>query len=121
MTEKRFIVPKEKDNDFYWNIIDTETSKVVLQHISLLATIEMCTLLNELDYECTFLLEQKQHLRDACKQLEQQYHNLVDAIVKTCNDLEKEGIYLEDFDICKRITEYEKELSGECLYERETI
>lgn len=113
MSEKRFIVPKQKDEEFYWNIIDTQTGKVVLQHISLIATIEMCTLLNGLDYECTFLLEQREHLKDGCKQLEQQYHNLVEAIVKTCNDLEKEDIYLGDFDICKRITEYEKELSGD--------
>lgn len=113
MSEKRFIVPKEKDDEFYWNIIDTENGKVVLQHISLIATIEMCTLLNRLDYECTFLLEQREHLKDMCKQLEQQYHNLVNAIVKTCNDLGKEDIYLGDFDICKRITEYEKELSGD--------
>lgn len=49
-------------------------------------------------------------LKDKCKQLEQQYHNLVDAIVKTHNDLGKENIYL---DICKRITEYERELSGD--------
>ena len=113
MTNKRFIVPKEKDDEFYWNIIDNENDKVVLQHISLLATIEMCNLLNELDYECTFLLKQKEHLRDKCKQLEQQYNNLVDAIVKTCNDLGKENIYLGDFDVFKRITEYEKELSGD--------
>lgn len=67
MTDKRFIVPKEKDDEFYWNIIDTENDKVVLQHISLLATTEMCNLLNELDYECTFLLEQKEHLENKCK------------------------------------------------------
>ena len=30
MSEKRFIVPKEKDDEFYWNIIDTENDKVVL-------------------------------------------------------------------------------------------
>lgn len=113
MIEERFIVPKEKDEEFYWNIIDTENGKVVLQHISLIATREMCTLLNELDYQCTFLLEQREHWKDTCKQLEQQYHNLVDAIVKTCNDLGKEDICLGDFDICKRITEYEKELSGD--------
>ena len=110
MSEKRFIVPKEKDEEFYWNIIDTENNKVVLQHISRFATLDICFLLNELDYECTFLLEQREHLKEHCKQLEQQYHNLVDAIVKTCNDLGKEDIYLGDFDVCKRITEYEKEL-----------
>lgn len=111
MSEKRFIVPKEKDEEFYWNIIDTENGKVVLQHISLIATREMCNLLNGLDYECTFLLEQREHLKDDCKQLEQQYHNLVNAIVETCNDLNNtEEVYLGDFDICKRITEYEKEL-----------
>lgn len=49
MTNKRFIVPKEKDDEFYWNIIDNENDKVVLQHISLLATIEICNLLNELN------------------------------------------------------------------------
>lgn len=113
MSEKRFIVPKEKDDEFYWNIIDTENGKVVLQHISLFATTEMCFLLNELDYQCIILLEQKEHWKDTCKQLEQQHLNLVNAIVKTCNDLEKEDIYLGDFDICKRITEYEKELSGD--------
>lgn len=113
MTSKRFIVPKEKDEEFYWNIINTENGKVVLQHINLLATLEMCILLNKLDYECAFLLEQREHLRDKCEQLEQQYHNLGNAIVKTCNDLEKEDIYLGDFDICKRITKYEKELGGE--------
>lgn len=114
MSDERFTVPKEKDDEFYWNIIDTENGKVVLQHISLIATREMCTLLNELDYECTFLLEQREHLKEDCKQLEQQYHNLGNAIVKTCNDLNNtEEVYLWDFDICKRITEYEKELSGE--------
>lgn len=114
MSEKRFIVPKEKDDEFYWNIIDTENDKVVLQHISRFATIDMCFLLNELDYQCIILLEQKEHLKDTCKQLEQQYFNLVNAIVKTCNDLNNtEEVYLGDFDICKRITEYEKELSGD--------
>lgn len=115
MSEKRFIVPKDKDDEFYWNIIDTENDKVVLQHISRIATIEICFLLNELDYQCTLLLEQKETWKNKCKHLEHQYHNLVDAIVKTCNDLDKEDIYLGDFDICKRITEYEKELSGSKL------
>lgn len=110
MNDKRFIASKEKDGKFYWNIIDTENDKVVLQHISLIATREMCNLLNGLDYECTFLLEQREHLKDDCKQLEQQYHNLVNAIVKTSNDLAKEDIYL---DICKRITEYERGLNNE--------
>ena len=114
MTSKRFIAPKEKDDEYCWNIIDTENGKVVLQHISRFATIDMCTLLNKLDYECTFLLEQREDLKEGCKQLEQQYHNLVNAIVKTCNDLNNtEEVYLGDFDICKRITEYEKELSGD--------
>ena len=57
MTNKRFIIPKEKDDEFYWNIIDTENDKVVLQHISRIATIEICFLINELDYQCTLLLE----------------------------------------------------------------
>ena len=57
-----------------------------------------------------FFIRAKRTFEEHCKQLEQQYHNLVDAIVKTCNDLGKEDIYLGDFDVCKRITEYEKEL-----------
>lgn len=113
MNDKRFIAPKEKDEEFYWNIIDTENGKVVLQHISRFAILEMCTLLNELDYQCIILLEQKEYWKDTCKQLEQQYHNLVNTIVKTSNDLVKEDIYLADFDICKRITEYERELNNE--------
>lgn len=112
MTSKRFIAPREKDEEFCWSIIDTENDKVVLQHISRFAIIEMCFLLNELDYHCALLLEQKEQWKDAYKQLEQQNLNLIHAIIKTCDDLEKEGIYLGDFDICKRITEYEKELSG---------
>ena len=59
-------------------------------------------------------LEKKnEQLRKQIQNYEQQYHNLVNAIVKTCNDLGKENIYLGDFDICKRITEYEKELFDE--------
>ena len=56
------------------------------------------------------LEEENEKLKSENKKLEQQYQNLVNAIVKTCNDLGKENIYLGDFDICKRITEYEKEL-----------
>ena len=55
------------------------------------------------------LEKENEQLKSENKKLEQQYHNLVNAIVKTCNDLGKENIYLGDFDICKRITEYEKE------------
>lgn len=114
MNEQRFIAPKEKDEEFCWSIIDTENGKVVLQHISRFATIEMCFLLNELDYQCITLLEQKESWKDTCRQLEQQYLNLVNAIVKTCNDLNNtEEVYLGNFDICKRIKEYEKELSGD--------
>lgn len=116
MTSKRFIAPKEKDEEFCWSIIDTENGKVVLQHISRFATLDMCFLLNELDYQCITLLEQKERWKDACKQLEQQNLNLINAIVKTCDDLKKENIYLGDFDICKRITEYEKELSSDGTY-----
>lgn len=115
MTSKRFIAPREKDDEFYWNIIDTENGKVVLQHISRFATLDICFLLNELDYQCITLLEQKEHWKNACKQLEQRYLNLINAIAKTCNDLEKEDIYLGVFDIRKRITEYEKELSSDGL------
>ena len=46
---RRFIVPKEKDDEFYWNIIDTQTGKVVLQHISLVQTRELCDLMNSLN------------------------------------------------------------------------
>lgn len=46
---QRFIVPKEKDDDFYWNIIDTQTGKVVLQHISFVQTRELCDLMNSLN------------------------------------------------------------------------
>ena len=46
----RFEIPKTKDDEFYWNIIDTENNnKVVLQHISLNQTRELCELLNSLD------------------------------------------------------------------------
>ena len=58
-------------------------------------------------YDCRDLLN---NLHEENEQLRTHYQNLVDAIVKTCNDLGKEDIYLGDFDICKRITEYEKEL-----------
>ena len=49
MTNKRFIVLEEKDDEFYWNIIDTRTGKVVLQHISLVQTRELCDLMNSLN------------------------------------------------------------------------
>lgn len=50
-------------------------------------------------------------LEEKNEQLHKMYHNLGQAIVKTCNDLNKtEEVYLADFNICRRITEYEKEL-----------
>lgn len=46
----RFMVPEAKDDEFYWNIIDTENdNKVILQHISIIQTRELCGLLNALD------------------------------------------------------------------------
>lgn len=49
------------------------------------------------------LKEENEHYKNS------EYGNLVTAIVKTCNDLEKEDIY--GLNICKRITEYERELN----------
>lgn len=123
MISKRFIAPEEKDDKYCWSIIDTKNGKVVLEHISRFATLDICFLLNELDYQCIILLEQKERWKNACKQLEQQYLNLINAIVKTCNDLEKEDICLGGFDIHKRITEYEKELSndGDDTYKRKKM
>ena len=66
--------------------------------------------IDELITDYKKLEKENEKLKSENKKLEQQYHNLVNAIVKTCNDLGKENIYLGDFDICKRITEYEKEL-----------
>lgn len=58
--------------------------------------------------------ETKSHeLKDESELYRKRYDNLVKAIVRTCNDLPREGIYLGDFDVCKRITEYEREMNDE--------
>ena len=44
----RYIIPEDKDEDNYWQIIDTETGKKVLFHISLIQTRDICKLLNHL-------------------------------------------------------------------------
>lgn len=60
---------------------------------------------------CKELVKENRELKEENEQLRNMYHNLSRAIEKTCNDLGKEeDIYLGDFDICRRITEYEKEL-----------
>lgn len=58
--------------------------------------------------------ERSDGLEKENEQLHKRYNNLGQAIVKTCNDLNRtEEVYLADFNICKRITEYEKELDDD--------
>ena len=45
------------------------------------------------------------------EQLRKQVNNLEEAIEKTAQDMSKLDIYLGDFDICSRITEYVRELN----------
>lgn len=74
-----------------------------------------CKKISDQQATISALKKENEKLKSENKKLEQQYHNLVNAIVKTYNDLGKENIYLGDFDICKRITEYEKELNGDVI------
>ena len=53
-------------------------------------------------------------LKKRIKELERKYTNLGIAITKAVDDLHrKEEVYLDGFNICSRITEYERELNNE--------
>ena len=119
MSEKRFTVESTMVGEC---ILDNKTGE---QLDTFDYTERLCDLLNEQqfiinklqdffeqsDYENAKLRLENKKLKAENEQLHKMYHNLGQAIVKTCNDLNKtEEVYLADFNICKRITEYEKEL-----------
>lgn len=84
---KRFIVSEEKDDEFYWNIVDSKNGKVILQHISLIATREMCDLLNGLNDEIIEQFEQIKRLESENEQLKFQVSMLNKVIEKLKNDI----------------------------------
>lgn len=61
-----------------------------------------------------YLFEKIRQLEKENEQLRKQIHNIGYAIEKAVSDLRRtEEVYLADFDIVKRISEYEKELKSE--------
>ena len=89
MTEKRFEL-RSYGNDDLWEMKDRQGESLLTW--------------GDIEKKLNQLAEENEQLR-------KQIHNIDYAIEKAVSDLRRtEEVYLADFDIVKRISEYEKEL-----------
>ena len=111
MSENRFVAEQvdvvNEDETEVWDIVfDTENTYAFMVRDTDTAS-GLCDLLNEQQSKI-------KELEKKNKELKIKYTNRGIAITKAVEDLHrKEEVYLADFDICKRITEYEWEFNNE--------
>ena len=107
MSDERFQLDIGDDYCFINDKIEDRTYAIYNDRFKERWSQEIVDLLNEQDKKI-------KELKKRINELESKYANRGIAIIKAVEDLcKKEEVYLADFDICKRITEYEWEFNNE--------